>query len=156
VLFVTNNIDRIFSRTMAAYLNTMPDRPWAELRKGKAINERWLAEVFRPYRIHPKTIWIGEDHAKGYLQEDFMDSFRRYISKSELEALKEELRKAPKAPATPETPAGNGSTGSGPSAAPPEKASQSGSSTIDSSTTPPSPEKAPPQDGSGGGDPTPG
>ena len=29
--------------------------------------------------------------AKGYLKEDFMDTFRRYIPKSEIDALKTEM-----------------------------------------------------------------
>jgi len=42
----------------------------------------------RPYGIRPKTLWIGNTAAKGYLKEDFMDVFRRYIPESELDALR--------------------------------------------------------------------
>ncbi len=41
----------------------------------------------RPYGIRPKTIRIGETQAKGYVMEDCMDAFRRYIPRSELDAL---------------------------------------------------------------------
>ena len=45
----------------------------------------------RPYGLNPKTIRIGEQVAKGYAKEDFVETFRRYIPRSEVEALKEEL-----------------------------------------------------------------
>jgi hypothetical protein len=97
---IFRRLHRIFSRTLAAFLNTMPDRPWAELRKGKTINERWIAHLFRPYRIFPKTIRIENEHARDYLEEDFIDAFRRYIPKSEVEALKAELKNSPPPPST--------------------------------------------------------
>jgi len=93
IYFCLNKVDRVFSRTLAAHLALHTDRPWAELRKGKVLTELWLAQQFRPYQIKPKTIWIGEEHAKGYLQEDFLDAFRRYIPKAEFEALKEEIKR---------------------------------------------------------------
>ncbi len=50
-----------------------------------------------PYGIRPKTIWIGEDHAKGYLLDDFTETFHPYIPKAEARAYIDELRqRAPK------------------------------------------------------------
>jgi hypothetical protein len=73
------------------------------------VTETWVAQQLRPYAIRPKTIRIGEQVAKGYLQDDFMETFRRYIPKSAIEELKAELaektvkEKAPeKASAEPE------------------------------------------------------
>ena len=43
-------------------------------------------------------MWIGEDSAKGYVQADFMETFRRYVPKSEVEEFLERNRR----PATPE------------------------------------------------------
>jgi hypothetical protein len=84
--------ERIFSRDLAARLNRMEARPWAELRKGKEITELWVAQKLRPYGIQPRTIWIGENHAKGYLEEDFTDVYRRYMSRSEVEAFRAECK----------------------------------------------------------------
>ena len=81
---------RIFSRDMVASLNGHTDRPWMVLRRGKEITERWLSQQLSPYGIRPRTIWIGEDSAKGYLEADFKEAFRRYIPKSALKALVEE------------------------------------------------------------------
>jgi len=90
VLFARLNADRLFTRTVVAELNSWRERPWAEMLHGKEVNDLWLARTLRPYGIRPKTIWIGDEHAKGYVQEECKEVFRRYISKSEWEALKAE------------------------------------------------------------------
>ena len=66
-------------------------RPWVEARKGKEINELWLSQQLRPYGIRPRTIWIGEDHAKGYYFEDFREASQRYVPKAEAQAFLDEL-----------------------------------------------------------------
>jgi hypothetical protein len=86
-----NKSDRIFSRALVGELLACGERPWDELRKGKPVTEAWVAQKLRPYGIKPRTIRIGEQVAKGYLEEDFLDTFRRYIPKSEVETLKAEL-----------------------------------------------------------------
>jgi hypothetical protein len=78
---------KIFSRLLVAALNLQTDRPWAELRKGKPITELWLAQHLRPYGIRPQNLWINGEQAKGYLAQDFWDTFRRYIPKPELQAF---------------------------------------------------------------------
>lgn len=81
---------RMFSRTLVEKLNALGDRPWTEARRGKPINEVWLARELNPYGIRPKTLWIGEQCAKGYYEEDFREVFRRYVPKSEVEEMMEE------------------------------------------------------------------
>src|SRR2546421_9014950 len=48
------------------------------LRLSPELNQ-WLAQQLRPYGIKPRTIWIGDQQAKGYAEEDFHEAFRRYI-----------------------------------------------------------------------------
>jgi hypothetical protein len=45
----------------------------------------------RPYDIRPRTIRIGEDVGRGYVEGDFTETFRRYIPRSEVEGLRAEL-----------------------------------------------------------------
>lgn len=92
VCFMHGQTDRMFSRTLAAGLDRFVERPWAELRKGKEMTAPLLGRVLRPYGIRSRTIWIGNEAAKGYLMEDFEESFKRYIPRSEWEALKAEWR----------------------------------------------------------------
>jgi len=87
--------ERMFTRDLLAGLNYRRDRPWAETFKGKDLTELWLASQLRPFGIKPRTLWIDGAQAKGYFREDFLDVFRRYISKSELEALKADWQPTP-------------------------------------------------------------
>jgi hypothetical protein len=89
--FVTNDTERLFSRELVSGLMGFGQRPWVELLKGKQLTEIWLAQQLRPYGIRPKTMRIGEMVGKGYVKEDCMDTFRRYIPKSALEELKAEV-----------------------------------------------------------------
>ena len=87
IVFTSAEVDRMFSHALVESLIPFTDRPWLELTSGKPPTERWLAQQLRPYHIKPKTLRIGVGVAKGYLKEDFMDAFRRYIPASELDAL---------------------------------------------------------------------
>src|SRR6267154_3418821 len=94
VLFTLERVDRMFTRTLLEGLNSRSSgRPWMEMRKGKEITDIWLAQQLRLYGIRPTTIWLGDIQAKGYFQDDFLDVFRRYISRSDLDALSAELGK---------------------------------------------------------------
>lgn len=62
------------------------------LMKGKAVTGRWVAQQLQGYGIRPKTMRIGEERAKGYEKQDFLEAFRRYIPKSEVEAFKAGIR----------------------------------------------------------------
>src|SRR5205807_7935228 len=86
VLFALSKGDRLFSRTLVEGLNRFTDRPWMEIKSGKAT-ERWLSQQLRPYGIKPRTFRIDGTQAKGYLLEDCTDVFRRYIPKSDIKAL---------------------------------------------------------------------
>jgi len=91
LVFIGAKCERIFSRELVAVLAGCEGRPWVELRKGRPVTETWLAQQLRPYGVRPRTIRVGEQVAKGYVQEDLMETFRRYISKPEMEALKREV-----------------------------------------------------------------
>jgi len=86
-LFTIDKIDRMFTYTLLAGLNSCGSRPWKEPLKGKEATDLWLAQQLRPYGVKSRTMRIGEQRAKGYLEADFMDVFRRYISRSEVDAL---------------------------------------------------------------------
>jgi len=69
----------------------MPDRPWGGMRHGKGITDAWLADQLQPHGIAPRTMRIGSMQAKGYFEEDFQEAFQRYMSRSEIEALRARL-----------------------------------------------------------------
>ena len=61
----------MFSRELVAGLNAYIDRPWIVLHKGKEVTERWVSQQLSPYGIRPRTVWIGEISANGYMQGGF-------------------------------------------------------------------------------------
>jgi hypothetical protein len=89
---------RMFSRDMVAALNNYTNRPWSVLRRGKAVTDMWLSEQLRPYEVKPRTIWIGDVAARGYMEGDFLETFRRYIPKSALQAVVDNAQAARKPP----------------------------------------------------------
>ena len=62
----------------------MKDRPWPEANRGKPISERWMARNLSRFEIHPKTLRIGEDRAKGMKGRILHEAFDRYLPASVL------------------------------------------------------------------------
>jgi hypothetical protein len=75
--------ERMFSKDMIGELVQMAERPWPEVCRGKPITERWLARNLAAFRIHSKTVRIGDEQAKGYERADFTEVFERYLSREE-------------------------------------------------------------------------
>ena len=94
ICFLTEEGERIFSRRLVERLNGMGDRPWSEIRRGQQVTEMWLAQQLRVYGIRPRTIWIGKSAAKGYLEGDFGQVFKRYIPKAQARMLLDEASQA--------------------------------------------------------------
>jgi len=92
LLFTTLGGGRMFSQTLVQGLNSLPDRPWREKRHGKGITVAWLAEQLQPYGIYPAMMRIGPAQARGYFEADFQEAFQRYMSRSEMEALRASLQ----------------------------------------------------------------
>jgi len=88
IVFHLAKAEKVSSRYLVGELNSFEDRPWGELRRGRVITEHWLARQLRPYGVRPKTIWMGEGTAKGYVLEEMLDAFRRYVPRSEVDALR--------------------------------------------------------------------
>jgi hypothetical protein len=88
IYFGRDNDDRVFSRDIVGYLNANNNRPWAEARKSRTIDELRLAHQLRPYGIRPRYVWIQGATGRGYIKSDFDDLWSRYISRSDLALLK--------------------------------------------------------------------
>jgi putative DNA primase/helicase len=88
VIFVNNNLERLFTRGLVAALNCLLDRPWAFALKGKTVTDLWLSHQLRPFGIKPRNLCIDGAQAKGYLKDDFIEVCARYTTKTDLETLK--------------------------------------------------------------------
>jgi hypothetical protein len=75
--------EQLFSKDLCEKLLELKEQPWPEVRKGKGINERWLARNLLPFDVRPKNIRVkipdGEIQAKGYELADFKEAFSRYL-----------------------------------------------------------------------------
>jgi putative DNA primase/helicase len=89
LIFVQGKAERMFTRELVQKLNAFPPRPWRELSKGKPIDDIWLAKQLRPFAVRPQIFRIGEDLARGYAHQDFVEPTRRYVSKADWEAYLE-------------------------------------------------------------------
>ena len=45
------------------------------------------------YDVRPRTIWIGDQSAKGYLWEELKEALKRYVPRSEIRALRDSVAK---------------------------------------------------------------
>lgn len=69
----------IASAALVESLGAMEDRPWADWRQGKPITAPQVARLLKAFDIRPRTVRIGTQTAKGYLREQFADTFARYL-----------------------------------------------------------------------------
>jgi len=90
-IFKTRQKDRLYTRELVEGLAGYADRPWGEMLRGRPMTERWLALKLRPYGVLPRVFKAEGCRGRGYVEAELMDTFRRYISKSEIEALNREV-----------------------------------------------------------------
>jgi hypothetical protein len=102
--FYEPETDRLFSRDLVAELNRIPNRPWAEVLRGKPVTELWLSQQLRRYGIRPRNIVINGIQAKGYLLSDCRDIFSRYMTRADLHQRSGVPDDDSPSPANPETP----------------------------------------------------
>lgn len=69
----------ILSSALVEHLGGMEDRPWSEWRQGKPITAPQIARLLKAFDIRPRTVRNGTQTAKGYLHEQFEDTFARYL-----------------------------------------------------------------------------
>lgn len=69
------------SKDLVEELNALEDRPWCEWKHGKPMTAISLARLLKPFGIHPSSHrYPGSvSTAKGYMESDFKDAFKRYL-----------------------------------------------------------------------------
>lgn len=71
--------DRISSKKLVEELIAIEEHPWGDWQRGKPITQNGLARRLKPFGILSKTIRIGDETAKGYTKEQFVEVFERYL-----------------------------------------------------------------------------
>lgn len=78
-VLVQHGSDRIASGELVAALVELEESPWADLR-GNPLDKNRLAKLLKPYAIKPRGLRLGDGTTpRGYLKEDFLDAWARYI-----------------------------------------------------------------------------
>jgi hypothetical protein len=78
-IFATRTPPHIPSKELAAALNEIEGRPWADWSHGKGLSANNLARQLKKYKIYPHVIWVaGEASFRGYETSDFADAWKRY------------------------------------------------------------------------------
>jgi putative DNA primase/helicase len=71
--------DVILSADLVAKLIADPERLWAEWKHGRALTQKQLAHLLRPFRIISTTVHPpGRAHGKGYRKADFEEAWAAY------------------------------------------------------------------------------
>jgi putative DNA primase/helicase len=88
-IYEERQADRIFSKKLVEALIAMSDRPWPEAKgvHGKPITETWLANRLRAFGVHPKTMRVETERAKGYAREEFSEAFARFLPEPPQQAV---------------------------------------------------------------------
>ena len=76
-IFDERNIDEITSTDLVFSLNAIEASPWGGWAHGKGLTTHSLARQLRHFRIFPRH--TRDASARGYLLEQFADSFVRYL-----------------------------------------------------------------------------
>ena len=92
--FAHAGTERMFSAELVERLAGFPRRLWGTLLRGKPIDERWLARQLHPYGIRSRNLRINGQQAKGYEQTEVLEVCQRYVGKTELRAMLDEMRSA--------------------------------------------------------------
>jgi len=66
------------TKEILSRLTTIEESPWSDLR-GKALDERGLARLLKPYGVSSKNIRSGTGVVRGYSREDLHDPWIRYL-----------------------------------------------------------------------------
>ena len=80
--------EKMWTSKLLKALCERDESPWAEDGKRPTLNDRRLGKMLTPYGIKSKDVRIGDLNRKGYLAEDFVDAWNRYLDPSQAERYK--------------------------------------------------------------------
>ena len=89
-IFAEAGRDKMFSRDIVTQLRDGGMK--SQALKYSSIDEYHISKILRAYDIKPKTIRVGKQVSTGYVEMDFHNALRRYVSHDDIEARKEEIR----------------------------------------------------------------
>lgn len=78
-IFEVEGVDRLSSAELVYKLTEIETSPWAEWMRGRPLTAAKLARLLKPFPISPECIRIDDQTLRGYVLDQFQDTFRRYL-----------------------------------------------------------------------------
>lgn len=79
-IFESKSLDRISTAELIKALCEDDEKPWATYNRGRSITPRQISTRLKEYGITSKSVRIGYSNTpKGFMFEQFMEAFARYI-----------------------------------------------------------------------------
>jgi hypothetical protein len=72
-IFASERIEQIPTTWLLSALHSSAESTW------KKLSGPQLAHILRPFDIAPKQMWVAGRNVRGYLRQDFVDAFERYL-----------------------------------------------------------------------------
>ena len=72
--------EEMLSRRLIERLSAREESPWKCYDHGKEITMRQLANLLKPYGVHPRDVRLSGEHGRGYRLADFQKPFRSYLT----------------------------------------------------------------------------
>jgi hypothetical protein len=80
-IYDSARVDRLSSASLVAGLNDLAESPWAEWNKGKGLTQNRLAALLRGFDIRSRSVRLDDETTpKGYLRDQFEDTWNRYLA----------------------------------------------------------------------------
>lgn len=78
-IFSEKKVSKISTADLLRALCSDEEKPWATFNRGFPFRPVQLSKRLHGFGISPKTIRINDETFKGYVTEEFQDSFKRYL-----------------------------------------------------------------------------
>jgi hypothetical protein len=76
------SVDRLTTHELLDHLQGQEETPWADWSRGNPITARRVADLLRPFEIHPRQIRVEDKTVKGYRLDACEDAFERYLPRN--------------------------------------------------------------------------
>jgi putative DNA primase/helicase len=78
-VFRSLKINRISTTDLIKHLIADNEKLWAGHNKGSQIKPKQIADILKGYKIHSKTVRVGDGTVKGFEKDQFTEAFSCYI-----------------------------------------------------------------------------
>jgi len=79
--------EKVFSRDLVEFLNSLEDRPWSDYNHGRGVTASWVSRQLKTFGIQSRPIRKSEKVAKGYSKSNFKKVFTLYLPEKKVTGL---------------------------------------------------------------------